>query len=501
MPAEPDRFHGEIKVASRIVDYLSSGLYESPAACLKELVNNSYDADARVVHVFVKPDADRIIIEDDGLGMTKDEFVAHFSRISESHKREGTDRTPSGRPKIGKIGIGFIAANEICDVMEIFSTRAGESALLHVKINFARMRINPAQRKREGDAVAKADYEGIVTETDKPSHYTKIFLKQIRGEAKSILASAKRATSGEEELPSLYGLTPQSMANILAQPWLRSWSDLDPYSENMLRVGLNVPIKYHTHWLPSVLQRRVKDLERRVANLNFSVNYDGSDLRKPIVLRAKGKKAVLERFRFKGKRVSAEGYFFAQHGALRPQELNGLLIRVRNAAVGGYDGSFLEFPISEGTLFQRWISSEVWADDRLEDAMNIDRRTLRIAHPAYAELQQQVHSALSKFLRRLRVELWEKASASRKIAAARADLKALSRLLKNVLPSASDAEINELIAVWMDADERPTIRRQLFKKRSVLDVYRVATEVGVKLLPPRQLRKYIELLTQRLTRE
>src|SRR5688572_12355851 len=106
--AASDTFSGEIVVASRIVDYLSSGLYESPAACLKELVNNSYDADAKLVNIFVKPDADRIIIEDDGLGISKEEFVKHFSRVSESYKREGATKTPSGRPIIGKIGIGFI---------------------------------------------------------------------------------------------------------------------------------------------------------------------------------------------------------------------------------------------------------------------------------------------------------------------------------------------------------------------------------------------------------
>src|SRR2546425_11430036 len=97
------KFSGEIKVASSIVDYLSSGLYESPAACLKELINNSYDADAKNVAVFVKPDADRIIIEDDGMGMSKDEFIRHFERISESHKRDESSKTHSGRPVIGKI--------------------------------------------------------------------------------------------------------------------------------------------------------------------------------------------------------------------------------------------------------------------------------------------------------------------------------------------------------------------------------------------------------------
>src|SRR2546423_10664795 len=103
-----ETYTGKITVASRIVDQLSSGLYESPAACLKELINNSYDADATRVDVLIKPDADRIVISDDGFGMNRDEFIRHFSRVSESHKRDDGDTTAGGRKKIGRIGIGFI---------------------------------------------------------------------------------------------------------------------------------------------------------------------------------------------------------------------------------------------------------------------------------------------------------------------------------------------------------------------------------------------------------
>src|SRR5690242_1056415 len=133
-------FKGEVRIASRIVDFLSSGLYPSAAACIKELINNSYDADATKVDVFVKPDADRIIIADNGTGFSRDEFEKHFKSVSESHKRDVSERTKRGRPKIGKIGIGFIAANEVCDEMEIYSTKKGSTELLHVTINFAEMR-------------------------------------------------------------------------------------------------------------------------------------------------------------------------------------------------------------------------------------------------------------------------------------------------------------------------------------------------------------------------
>src|SRR5438093_13215283 len=99
------KFSGEIKVASRIVDYLSSGVNKSPGSCLKELVKNSYDVDASVVHVLVKPDADCIIIEDDGRGMSREEFTRHFDRVAESHKRDDGDTTAGGRKEIGRIGI------------------------------------------------------------------------------------------------------------------------------------------------------------------------------------------------------------------------------------------------------------------------------------------------------------------------------------------------------------------------------------------------------------
>jgi HSP90 family molecular chaperone len=83
-------FQGEIRVASRIIDYLSSGLYQSPAACLKELINNAYDADASEVQVLVKSDDDFIIIEDNGHGLDRHDFERHFVMISESFKREQT---------------------------------------------------------------------------------------------------------------------------------------------------------------------------------------------------------------------------------------------------------------------------------------------------------------------------------------------------------------------------------------------------------------------------
>jgi hypothetical protein len=234
---QPKTFSGTITVASRIVDQLSSGLYESPAACLKELINNSYDADASHVDVLIKPDADRILIEDDGFGMSQGEFLRHFTRISESHKRDDGDTTPKGRKKIGKIGIGFIAANEICDTMEIFSTKGGSRELLHVEIHFDRMREDPAKRRQKGDDFAKGDFSGEVTEAEEGRHYTQIILKRIRA-PELFVGETNRSKSGK--VRTLYGLGVESAEKELSDPNLATWSEFDSYSQNCLECARRV---------------------------------------------------------------------------------------------------------------------------------------------------------------------------------------------------------------------------------------------------------------------
>jgi len=491
-------FSGEIVVASRIVDYLSSGLYESPAACLKELINNSYDADARRVTVFVKPDADRIIIEDDGVGMNRADFEKHFTKISESYKREDGDTTAMGRPKIGKIGIGFIAANEICDVMELFSTKKGSKELLHVSINFDVMRQSVDSRRRGDKEIAKADYEGTIENAPIDDHYTILFLKRVRGEARTILAGAasRGHTAGSK---SLYGLNEEQIGAILAKPEVDSWSEFDSYSQNMLQVALNVPVQYMPDWIPHELKEPVRPFVQRTDSLQFKVTLDGTNLRKPIIF-SPPSSAFVEQFKFRGHHVSADGYFYIQHKGIRPRELQGLLIRIRNAAIGDYDQSFLDFSSSEGPLFQSWVSAEIWADDRLEDAMNIDRKTLRIAHPAYVELQGAIHACLSELIKRARSELYGAGSRERDAKRAEGLVVSLGEVAKAASTTIGRPAAAALVRKWQAAGESPVLQRRLLKKYSVVDLYRVVLEVAEDVMSPAQVREFVKRLTERLSK-
>ena len=119
---------GTIKVHSQIINDLSSGIYSSPASCIKELVNNSYDADASQVTIRIKPINDTIVVMDDGNGMNAVEFDENFAWISRSNKRNSSIKSKKyKRPLIGKIGIGFIAVNEICNNMRVISSKKGEN--------------------------------------------------------------------------------------------------------------------------------------------------------------------------------------------------------------------------------------------------------------------------------------------------------------------------------------------------------------------------------------
>jgi hypothetical protein len=489
-------FHGQILVGSRIIDYLSSGLYKSPAACLKELVNNSYDADATVARILVKPDADRIIIDDDGVGMDLETFERHFSKISESHKRDDSDVTPSGRPKIGKIGIGFIAANEICEEMEIFSTCEGSSELLHVTIDFARMREPQAQRRSDEGDYAKGDYYGEILEAPIDEHYTRIFLKRVRGEARDILAGAKPPHAGARDT-SLYGLKPATIRDRLAN--LTSWSSLDDYSQTRLGVALNVPVRYPDDWVSEDHREQLQDFEESVARLGFRAEYDGTDLERPVVLTGPKANSMVKTVEFAGNHVAAKGWLYAQHGTLRPEELNGVLIRIRNAAVGEYNDDFLGFPHAEGTLFQRWITAELYADDRLEDALNIDRRTLRDTHPAYVELRQWFHEEFSGFLTDVRRVLYTKPAAQRKRQRVATEARRMEEVASAVSEDYGKATGARIAEAWLlPQGARQPNERLISRKYSVSELYRTVLAVAREVLPPHLARRFIDELTRRL---
>src|ERR1700754_540051 len=116
----------EIEVSSRIIRHISRGIYRSPAGALKELISNAYDAGATKVTINTNyPIVDRIIITDNGKGITLQEFKELIKQIGFSKKVAGDKiklpDSKQARKIIGHYGIGFLAIGQLAKEAIIIS--------------------------------------------------------------------------------------------------------------------------------------------------------------------------------------------------------------------------------------------------------------------------------------------------------------------------------------------------------------------------------------------
>jgi hypothetical protein len=382
--------------------------------------------------------------------------------------------------------------------MEIFSTKRSSRELMHVSIHFADMRRDARERMAGGDSVTKGDYTGEILSAPPSDHYTRIFLKDIKASAKPVLASARRQ-HGEKAQASLYGRTPRSVYKILTSERLDSWQELDEYSETLLNVALNVPVRYLPDWMPDYGRPIVRPFEEAIDSLGFSFKFDGSDVRKPIAFRA-AERYLVDQFEYVGKQASASGYFYAQRKVLKPQSLNGLLVRIRQAAVGEYDPTFWGYPPDKNAIFQGWVSAEIWADDQLEDALNIDRRTLRVVHPSYVELRNAIHEYLDTFFARVRKELYSEPARERNTKRTRSEIAGLTKALTDSTAIGS-ATRRQVLSDWKAAETDRGGARRLLRRYSVSELYEIVLDVARDVLDRKDAERFIQALSERMHRK
>jgi hypothetical protein len=133
-----------IKVTSGVLLHIGAGIYHSVAGAIKELISNSFDAEAtRVVISTDYPKFEQIKVIDSGRGMTPGYFKKAMQSIGSSLK--GT-LYPNGltpiykRPMIGHLGIGLMALTQVCDEATIESQAAGSKSKFVAKLDFSEFR-------------------------------------------------------------------------------------------------------------------------------------------------------------------------------------------------------------------------------------------------------------------------------------------------------------------------------------------------------------------------
>lgn len=96
-------------ISLSILNHLGRNLYRSFMTVLGEAISNSWDADAYNVYITIDRDSKILIVRDDGDGMNENDFQNKFLKIGYSKRKDNVSHTKSGRPFIGRKGIGKLA--------------------------------------------------------------------------------------------------------------------------------------------------------------------------------------------------------------------------------------------------------------------------------------------------------------------------------------------------------------------------------------------------------
>jgi molecular chaperone HtpG len=141
---ESHEFGAEV---GRLLDLVVHSLYSEREIFLRELVANAADATDRrrfeaLTHAALALPADakvrivpekaerRLLIADDGIGMTREDMIANLGTIARSGTRAFgaslAEAKPEDRPNlIGQFGVGFYSAFMVADRVEVTSRKAG----------------------------------------------------------------------------------------------------------------------------------------------------------------------------------------------------------------------------------------------------------------------------------------------------------------------------------------------------------------------------------------
>ena len=112
---EPVRFQAD----SALLRELGERLVGQPHIALAELIKNAYDADATECTIFI--DEDAITVTDNGHGMTRKEFLAHWMTIGTRNKQDRGESRYLNRNVTGSKGVGRLSAQFLAHRLEILT--------------------------------------------------------------------------------------------------------------------------------------------------------------------------------------------------------------------------------------------------------------------------------------------------------------------------------------------------------------------------------------------
>jgi hypothetical protein len=388
-----------------LIRIISEGTYTSFAQAIKEFISNAWDGDANNVRLQIDEDADRMVLRDDGIGMTVDDFTDYYASIArrgKSGSRSVEGKTRLGRRKIGRFGIGALAVAGVADQFTVRSTRTGrrEGFECSIDLETVRRQFNRGKNLSDHWKFATTTWGDEVLS----SHFTEVVIEGLRQDVKNTLLRV--AENDPDEHFSSIG----KLSGIEELRW---------------RLGIICPVPYVKSLpIPEKDLDRDKDkivfrLAGQLKKADFHVWLNDAPVARPIFLpsyepNAKPSGASAQSLYYQRGLgydllgidrhlggIHYHGYLVSQAKQVFPEELRGILIRVRGVAVGWHRTLYLS--VKGGTPALPSMSGELWVDG-LDDSLQFDRESFRDDHPKYIEfvddLSAIVNSEVNAYKRR-----------------------------------------------------------------------------------------------------
>ena len=176
-------FQTEVK---QLLHLMIHSLYSNKEIFLRELISNASDAADKLrfealakpellegdadlkIRVSFDKDASTVTLEDNGIGMSREDVIAHLGTIAKSGTADFMKNLSGDQKKdshlIGQFGVGFYSAFIVADKVDVYSRRAGQ----------------PAAEGVHWSSKGEGDFE--VATIDKPQRGTRIVLHLKKGE-------------------------------------------------------------------------------------------------------------------------------------------------------------------------------------------------------------------------------------------------------------------------------------------------------------------------------
>jgi hypothetical protein len=117
-----------MRISLNALEHLGMNLYSNVPSVLSEMVANAWDAEAEHVWATLDKTAGTITIQDDGLGMTRDEVIDYFLTVGFRRRDVIGEVTPNKHRKpMGRKGIGKLSSFSIASLVDVYTTKDGEN--------------------------------------------------------------------------------------------------------------------------------------------------------------------------------------------------------------------------------------------------------------------------------------------------------------------------------------------------------------------------------------